>query len=205
MTQFFTADQHFGHARIQYFEEKTRGHFEDVRDMDEFMIQMWNSKVKKDDVVYHTGDFALCSKLRKKEIIRQLNGYKILIRGNHDAGPLHGKEIGFDEVYNWMTLSLVRADLPDKRILLIHEPTRYLKKMGDSNPFDYILCGHVHSNWKRLKNAINVGVDVWNFEPIELTTALAVFQVDLTGAWDLQIERIPEWKGSTAAQEIYSL
>ena len=173
--------------------------------MDEFMIQTWNSVVKKNDTVYHLGDFALAPKNRKKEIVRQLHGYKIAIRGNHDAGPIHMKEIGFDEVYTWMVLNLTREELPDKRILLIHEATRFLKKTGDENAFDYILCGHVHSNWKRRQNAVNVGVDQWEFFPIELSTALAVFQLDLTGKWDLNVDRIPKWKGATAAQELYSL
>lgn len=205
MKTWFTADQHFGHTRILYFEAQNRGHFEDVRDMDEFMIQAWNSVVSKDDVVYHLGDFALAPKNRKKEIIKQLNGYKIAIRGNHDAGPIHMKEIGFNEVYNWMTLNLIRDELPDKRILLIHESNGFLKNKADKNVFDYILCGHVHSNWKRRGNAVNVGVDEWKFLPIELPTALNVFQLDLTGQWELTVDRIPKWKGATANQEIYSL
>jgi calcineurin-like phosphoesterase family protein len=173
--------------------------------MDQFMIQAWNSVVKKDDLVYHLGDFALAPKNRKKEIVRQLHGYKIAIRGNHDAGPFHMKEIGFDENYPWMSLNLTREELPDKRILLIHDAAKYLKGSGKQDAFDYILCGHVHSNWKRRQIAINVGVDVWEFFPIALPTALNVFNVDLSGKWDLTVDRVPKWKGATASQEIYSL
>jgi calcineurin-like phosphoesterase family protein len=32
--------------------------FESVEDMNEQMIQRWNKQVKKDDIVYHLGDFA---------------------------------------------------------------------------------------------------------------------------------------------------
>jgi calcineurin-like phosphoesterase family protein len=204
MTTWFTADQHFGHVRIQHFEAKNRGHFKGVRDMDDFMIERWNSVVKKDDVVYHLGDFALAPKRRKQEIVQQLNGYKISIRGNHDAGPFHMKEIGFQEVYPWMTLNLTREELPNKRILLVHEATKFLKRR-EGSVIDYIVCGHVHSNWKRKQNAVNVGVDVWEFLPISLPTALAVFNLDLTGVYDLTVDRVPKWKGATASQEIYSV
>ena len=204
MSCYFTADNHFGHKRIQYFEAQNRSVFETTRDMDEFMIKAWNKTVKKDDTIYHLGDFALAPKNRKKEIMEQLNGYKIVIRGNHDAGPIHMKEIGFDEVYNWMTLKLIREELPDKRLLLVHDSGKFLKRRVD-NVIDYIICGHVHSNWKRKQNAVNVGVDVWDFLPIALPAALNVFNLDLDGKWKLEVDHIPKWKGATASQEIYSV
>lgn len=201
---FLTSDQHFSHKRIQYFEANNRSGFETVRDMDDYMIKAWNKVVKKDDTVYHLGDFALAPKSRKKEIMEQLNGYKIVIRGNHDAGPIHMKEIGFDEVYNWMTLKLIREELPDKRLLLVHDSDKFLNRRVD-NIIDFILCGHVHSNWKCKQNAVNVGVDVWDFLPITLPAALNVLGYDLSGIWKLEVDHIPKWKGATASQEIYSV
>lgn len=173
--------------------------------MDDFMIATWNKVVHENDTVYYLGDFALAPKVRKKEILSELNGYKVAIRGNHDAGPLHMREIGFDEVYSWLILKLERAELLDKKLLLIHDVNGFLRKAGPKNVFDYILCGHVHSNWKKRQNAVNVGVDQWAFKPISLPTALAVFNLDLSDKWNLRVEREPRWKGATAPDEIYSL
>ena len=205
MDIWFTSDQHWGHERIRYFEAKNRKMFESTRDMDEYMIETWNKVVKKDDLVYYLGDFALAPKNRKKEIMAHLNGHKISIRGNHDSGPIHMKEIGFSEAYNWMTLNLERDGLPNKRILLIHDSNDFLRKSGEKNNIDYILCGHVHSNWRKRQNVVNVGVDLWGFYPIDLPTALGVLGVDLTGDWNLSVDRVPKWRGATALQEIYSL
>ena len=41
---------------------------------------------------------------------------------------------------------------------------------------NFIICGHVHDNWKwkkiRGKICINVGVDVWNMEPVSIHSIL---------------------------------
>jgi calcineurin-like phosphoesterase family protein len=44
-------------------------------------------------------------------------------------------------------------------------------------PYDIILCGHVHQQFKVAAGNVNVGVDVWNFTPISvgsLESALVV-------------------------------
>jgi len=70
--------------------------------MDETIISNWNKVVAEDDVIWHFGDFALTSRGRAKWILDRLNGYKILIKGNHDKGKEHMLKLGFDEVYDTM-------------------------------------------------------------------------------------------------------
>ncbi len=67
------------------------------REMNEYIIQKWNSVVKKDDTVYHLGDVGFGSLEEVKGLIEKLNGTKILLRGNHDfkIGVNTWKEIGF--------------------------------------------------------------------------------------------------------------
>ena len=49
----FTSDLHLGHNNIVNLCKRP---FEDVDEMDAVLIDNWNRKVKKNDVVYLTGD-----------------------------------------------------------------------------------------------------------------------------------------------------
>ncbi len=52
------------------------------QEMDEYMIDAWNSVVKPHDKVYHLGDVVINRKAL--QTLNRLNGDKVLIRGNHD-------------------------------------------------------------------------------------------------------------------------
>lgn len=53
---WFIADPHFSHANIIKYCHRP---FADVNEMDATLVENWNAKVKKDDVVWCLGDFAL--------------------------------------------------------------------------------------------------------------------------------------------------
>lgn len=72
---FFTADTHFGSERTLTL---SRRPFKTVKEMDETLINNWNSVVGKDDIVYHLGDFG------NYEIVKRLNGKVTLIWGNYE-------------------------------------------------------------------------------------------------------------------------
>jgi calcineurin-like phosphoesterase family protein len=83
---FIISDTHFGHQGILGFKapdgiNKLRD-FSSVEEMDEHIIERWNSVVRDQDKVYHLGDVAM----RKEHIatMSRLNGKKTLIMGNHD-------------------------------------------------------------------------------------------------------------------------
>ena len=83
---FLVSDTHFGHAGVCRFTEsdgviKVRP-WDNPDDMDEAMIEKWNSRVKPTDKVYHLGDVVINRKALKT--LHRLNGDKVLIRGNHD-------------------------------------------------------------------------------------------------------------------------
>lgn len=109
-----------------------------VKEMNSTFIEKWNSKVSKEDTVYYLGDFAFpCSLEEGKKLLKKLNGYKILITGNHDKSKKIMQEMGFDEVYD--TLEIV---LRDQRLLLNHYPyvdkyitynTKFPKKIEQYN------------------------------------------------------------------------
>src|SRR5271154_2935208 len=74
--------------------------------MDRTIVDNWNNTVQKTDWVYHLGDFAFASPDRAKHIISNLNGYKVLILGNHDRSEFKMKNWGFDEVHQSLQLEL---------------------------------------------------------------------------------------------------
>ena len=87
---YFISDTHFYHSNIiKYFNR----HFKDVNEMNETIINNWNSIIKEDDTIYHLGDFCLSNDDEIKSIFNRLNGNKILIRGNHDRSLLNFMKI----------------------------------------------------------------------------------------------------------------
>jgi len=90
MTDFFTADLHFGHNNVINFKNtdgtKARD-FATVQDMEDAMVQMHNEIVKPTDKVYMLGDIAFNQ--RGLDKVKQMNGIKILVKGNHDQLKLN--------------------------------------------------------------------------------------------------------------------
>ena len=89
---FFTSDLHFYHGNIMKYCPKFRD-FNDVNEMNEKLIELWNAVVGPEDTVYDLGDFAFCNKLKDlKSVARRLNGSHVLILGNHDTLISQNKE-----------------------------------------------------------------------------------------------------------------
>lgn len=74
---WFIADTHFGHARILEFRNLSC-----VEEMDTLILESINSRVKRNDILYHLGDF--CHK-RPGHYRMRINCKQVhLVRGNHD-------------------------------------------------------------------------------------------------------------------------
>jgi calcineurin-like phosphoesterase family protein len=109
---FLVSDTHFGHKGVCHFTRndgvtKLRP-FDTPEEMDEFMVEAWNAKVRPNDKVYHLGDVVINRKALG--IMRRLNGDKVLIRGNHDIFRddeyrEHFRELRAYHVMNGMILS----------------------------------------------------------------------------------------------------
>lgn len=179
MTRWFTSDTHFGHKNIIEYCNRP---FTTVEEMDETMIANWNAVIQPTDYVYHLGDFAFLKQPQMAELLLKLNGYKILIKGNHDKNKNVMANVGFNEVYdklqieiNGETLWMSHYPYPyieyDPYIEDHDDPDAHHEVMKDQGqPKDdghtWLLCGHVHTAWKHKKRMLNVGVDKWGFKPI---------------------------------------
>lgn len=150
---FFTSDHHFGHKRIIDFESRP---FIDVEQMNKVMIENWNAVVSPADKVFHLGDFSFLNKELTRAIVEELNGYKILILGNHDRGRSRKwwLEAGFDEVSEF---PLIYKDF----FFLSHEPLYMNKHMPYVN-----VHGHIHGQKYEGSNHFNVCVEHWHYKPL---------------------------------------
>lgn len=86
---FITSDHHFNHKNIIKFCNRP---FNSVDEMDDKLIEEWNNIVGPNDDVYHLGDFSFGSKSKTLHILKQLNGKKYLICGNHEKSVLANVE-----------------------------------------------------------------------------------------------------------------
>jgi calcineurin-like phosphoesterase family protein len=169
MATYLTADHHFGHAKIIGYCNRP---FDTVEEMDAEMVRRWNARAARDDLVVHLGDFALASRERTAELLGVLNGYKILLLGNHDRSRIAMLDCGFDEVH--------KGEYEIKGLRCVHDP-------ADAYPGEITLAGHVHDLFDELHRpdgarVINVGVDVRRFAPSTFDELLGVTgESDTTG------------------------
>jgi calcineurin-like phosphoesterase family protein len=176
MTEWIISDTHFNHKNIIDY---CRRPFINVLEMNTAMVTRWMGAVGPKDIIYHLGDVgylegnqALKSDpAETRNIIQQLPGTKVLIRGNHDKNPEAMRRMGFDVVVEEM---FIRCD--GKVFRLIHKPQRL------QGPCDYILHGHIHNTTpeERAEHEhkgelvhippfnINMSVEMWNYTPVSL-------------------------------------
>ena len=164
----FTSDLHFGHKNIV---DLCRRPFADVEEMDAVLIENWNRKVKKNDVVYLTGD-VVWDKKKVAYYMERLSGKKILVAGNHDSTWVKREECQkyFEEIVPYL-----EAHLNGHPITMCHYPMLEWRSSREESKrkLGYLIHGHIHNRiadeYRQLFlqfNALNAGVDVNDFSPV---------------------------------------
>ena len=147
------SDTHFNHENIIKYCNRP---FDNINEMNNHIINKWNSVVNKDDIVYHLGDFALQSdKEIVSDLVKKLNGNIVLIMGNHDRwGKQKFLDCGFTGVHK-------RLDIGS--YILTHRPLN-LDQLSEGI---VSIHGHIHNYDKGLdKNKyINVSCEVLDYKP----------------------------------------
>lgn len=163
---YFIADTHFYQFSIIPYCKRP---FSSVEEMNEKLINNWNNVVSNQDIVYFLGDFGFSDQSRLRDIANRLNGYKIIILGNHDTNRKkeEWEEIGFDEIYtDEYSFSYLDEFGQIREIILSHKPL-YI----DDNKYN--IHGHIHdaalndefSNMNT-NNHLCVSVEKINYTPI---------------------------------------
>lgn len=149
--QYFTADQHFGHARMLDFRP-----FVSTDEMDRFIIDAHNSVVKDHDIVWMLGDFSVHDVGRTAQMFAQLKGRKRLILGNHD---LHNGEVRKSiAALAWDQPPTHYAEVKQDgdRIILHHYAMRTWSASVDGS---WHLYGHSHGRLPPHGRSRDCGVD----------------------------------------------
>lgn len=133
--KFYISDLHFDHSNVIKFDNRP---FNSVDEMNERLIENWNSVVTNGDTVYILGDMCWSTKgERWREIVSRLRGQKVLVLGNHDKALDNKTKKLFADIKD-------RKEVVDdgRRVILSHYPIMFYKCAYD--PMTYMLCGHVH-------------------------------------------------------------
>lgn len=169
MRIFFSSDTHYFHANIIKYCERP---FSTVKEMNDYMINSWNSVISDDDVAFHVGDFSLSRSATSRDVadvIDRLKGKKILIRGNHDQyDDSFFLNAGFKVVVESINLG---------GVLLVHYPLHeaFARKVKDSHwgEVSHVIHGHTHKKGTpELDAHFNVAVDRHEFAPVSSTSAI---------------------------------
>lgn len=142
--RYYISDLHFFHYNLCNRMDK-RG-FKSVEDMNKFMIKQWNSRVNKNDEVVILGDFSMGSAQQTEEILKELNGKKFLIAGNHDKFL---KDKSFNRNHFQWIRKYEELNDNNRKVILCHCPCfcypGQFRLDENKNPKVYMLFGHVHN------------------------------------------------------------
>lgn len=136
--------------------------------MDDTLIKNWNRVVGSSDTVYHLGDFAFYKdQQHTRNVIRALNGNKILIRGNHDKNLEPETLQMFGGVHSYYELNIADKDVArgKQMIVLFHYSMNVWNKSHHSS---WHLFGHSHGTLPENSHSLSfdVGSDCHNLTPI---------------------------------------
>lgn len=157
MKTWITADWHLGEDRFELMGRP----FETQLGMVEQLSLNHNRRVNPEDDVIMVGDVCYQKTPKFLEFVKQFNGRKTLIRGNHD------RVFTDDELKPYFHTIVpegagIEMTIEGIPCYITHYPTQ-------GRPDRFNLVGHIHAAWKYQLNMLNIGVDVHHFRPVDLS------------------------------------
>ena len=195
-TVWFTADPHFGHAKIA----EIRG-FDSLQEHDQTIIDNLDRQVGKRDTLWILGDISSGASLGQKTALETLKATFTdternihCITGNHDgAHPMHRNYLRWDKAYREVFESVSpfgRRKIDGHNVWLSHFPwngggdhtttDRYSSVRLNDNGVDWIIHGHNHSSEKanRQLRQIHVGLDAWGLKAASINDIADIIRSD---------------------------
>lgn len=158
---FVISDTHFNHENIIKFCNRP---FETAKEMNEVMVERWNSVVRPQDKVYHLGDVYMGSGFSREytsKLLSSLNGHKRLILGNHDNGKDQILQRYFDKIDVWRMF-------PEFGLLLTHVPVHESTLDNGMGRELLNIHGHTHTKGAPTKNHQSVCVELTGYTPVSV-------------------------------------
>jgi len=181
MTKYFISDTHFGHTNVIKFCDRP---FQNLKEMEDKLIENINLIVKPEDVIYWLGDVVFGNTKEWRRILARVNCKNhILIKGNHDSYKSIPKDL-FLGIF-----TEAKVYIHGKLFLLSHYPYRWPwwrfdkyrlrhRKLRPKPTGLWLLHGHTHETGQGFfpKKMIHVGVDGNGYKPVSETEIIQIVQ-----------------------------
>lgn len=158
---FLISDTHFGHSKILQFEPSRQELGKTIEEHDASLVERWNSVVRKNDTVWHLGDVLFGR--HSFNVLRQLNGIKKLVKGNHDTYNVKNYLHYFKDVHGCYVMD---------EFLLSHIPMHESQKYR----FKGNIHGHMHSKVLPDPFYCNVSCEQIAFRPVPFHMVKAYYE-----------------------------
>ena len=164
---WIVSDTHLYHDNCLKFTRNDgtlmRPGFDNVQQMNEFILEKHNSVVKPGDLVYHLGDVVMGRPDGFVPFFNKFHGSKRLIVGNHDDIKWIAPLGIFQKITMW-------RKMPDFGLIMSHVPMHAsslsAKKPGD--PLMLNVHGHIHHNRSPEGPYVNLCVEQINYTPVHI-------------------------------------
>ena len=164
---WLTSDLHLGHDRD--FVWGARG-FDTLEEMEQAIVERFNSKVQPEDDVYLLGDSMLGDLEHGFELLKLLNGKKHFIIGNHDTKNRIAK---YEELTEFPILYADVIKYKKKTFYLSHYPT----EVSNGDEFQTVnLYGHTHQTHNFYNDKFymyHVGMDSHDCYPVHIDDVIS--------------------------------
>lgn len=188
---FVTSDLHFGHVNIMVYAPQRVEYLgldplvnpekpnpDEVKQMNEALVRLWNSQVSVFDTVWVLGDVAMGRVNETIEYVRRLNGHKVLVMGNHDRPHpiMHRsdeKTAEWRAIYEDVGFEILEEELITHFDGVLAQVCHFPYEGDHSEEDRYVeyrpnnaglplVHGHVHDLWQTNGAQYNVGIDAWD-------------------------------------------
>lgn len=173
---YFISDHHWGHKAVIHMSQRP---FDDVHQMNMYMIEKWNEVVGEDDEVYYGGDlmYKMNPNSFVKNVLNNLNGKIYLLLGNHDERYLKKYMDRIEWVKDRFELKYIHED-KEYRFILDHYPLYSWKGMWRKTIH---LHGHTHHNtsdlyYESIGNKMNINCEFLEYKPISIVEVINKFK-----------------------------
>ena len=126
------------------------------------MISNYNECVQPDDVCIWVGDVTFTNTTETNLMLERMNGYKILVVGNHDFEKKKFRNLDFDEI--WLAYFINSGDT---QYVLTHYPMENAVAEPQFN-----IHGHSHTRNIADSRLHNVSVEQLGFKPVTLQSII---------------------------------
>lgn len=166
---FFTSDPHFFHANFLTFRNDSGElirPFSSVDEMNERIVDGWNSVVRDGDLIYLLGDVTFDYSEKFDALMSRLHGSKRLILGNHDE--IKGTSL----LKHFKKASLWRI-FKEYDFACSHVPLR----LDELRKVRFNVHGHTHERVLDDPHYINVCVEQTNYVPMHLDAVQMIIRI----------------------------